>query len=682
VVLFPHLEPRPVPTSARQALERDLIAFRVDPASAATVARGIVEPRSARAGLKNPSRHRVDGGWLVCLDTYVYTFAALVGTDNPRTAVEYQLPARGGAAATPLPRPTDRPGGGLLLNVPSPDAFVDAVERATQSLVGLDVWNDSISESGVLQPVTLVPVEIHHDDGTPPIHLLQTEDGATRLAVAQSYGDLTSAWDLAYEFTRPGSNRPRTFIADVRRLVAQYTPTTISGSDQARLRSAVIPVRIVLRVEPDPDTSLSLVEALAQYKGQLHIAHAEEWPEGAQRDEQLLEALGALYPRSEIAYRWRSGLLTPTQAAEAGLSPYLDDLGLAILSDLAPHNAAVTQAIRRLKKARKINLNDRIEVAAEGLVRIGRAGLSPRLVQMRRGAVEVLFGKVVELIDAFVGESAGAGLTPWRWSKDEPKRLLERASAELRQSGESGDPKANHLPNSPARIELLARGGLHLALGDGYVSTTRGGDNDRRPIAGLLVKLASTAWGLHILFEALIAGRSGRAPLRVTSNGDPLRDAAGQRSTITEDWIRADVLPRDEDDSANARGRPSTPVTPLERYRVETTALAESLEGTRRAVDALGAIEDASGARLAEDRGITPEAFARRLCEHAEHIQRRLTELRVVGSRHASRFADGRATHLTGPVDDDSSASEDISHDAGDTRSSGEVTTPILWSEP
>ena len=285
----------------------------------------------------------------ITLPTYIYPWAAVVGPDNPRTAYHFDLPASGRDGTVP-PRPTNRPAGALQLEVASQDHIVATI-NASSTLLGLDAWNESVRDAGVLQAITVVPVEITYQDRTDSVVVLMTEDGATRLANWRCNAGVFAAWDLLYEFTRTGSTRARSFIADINRIVDTHTPESISDEDAARLRSAVVPVSIILGFEPDDATqSGGLVEALASFKGQLHIAQPEPWPPGTQRDEQLLEALAALYDPSGHDFDWRTGRLTPEEAVALGLSPEVDD-ALAVLVDLAPYHQGVNNAIRRLNAA-------------------------------------------------------------------------------------------------------------------------------------------------------------------------------------------------------------------------------------------------------------------------------------------------------------------------------------------
>src|SRR6266516_1011136 len=142
-------------------------------------------------------RRRVRGGTLLCVDAQVWPPAICPSPTDPRGYAELIYPAGFTAADSgrrqPLTAMSTDPKGALelLLEVLDPNHLTEAVADAIAMVVSTNDLKDTVGREGVLSPLLLTPVRVHHqDDAFDDIHLLVSADCSSRTVGTWRHWDM------------------------------------------------------------------------------------------------------------------------------------------------------------------------------------------------------------------------------------------------------------------------------------------------------------------------------------------------------------------------------------------------------------------------------------------------------------------------------------------------------------
>lgn len=580
---------------AHNSLYRRLAEEGVDEPVAAVVARAVVDPADARQRLDRLVPVRVPGGRLFSLDVLVWTSMVANFPVNNREATSRTFPAGGdhdteASRYRPLRPAQDAPDGSARLeqHASSIDHAVWSLERSVQYLLDKNNWVESIAAQGVMVPVIAVPMTIRTADGSPPITILATADGSSRIASAHHLLDLTSR-DVLIDL--PADERSaRGQLAEIL-AVLERPADEVTDDELRRVRAVQIPARILLRFEPDNQTDTGFAKAVEALVHLLHVEPAKQWDDAASLDAKADSVITALHEAAQLTpsrKAYADGMLTPQEASHRGLGGEADERALWLVQLISSDRAAIKRAVRagvlELTRGRLVRKEVKAQIAVELGLRAVRASYPASHVKSARLALQNAVQS--DMIWA-KGLNVEAGETP--------EALRDLALDEIEDGGQPG----------AACARLAVKGGfwlaVHRVLREAHFFAERDQRDGRSP-QKILEALVRSPHGIHVLYRAIVDGRDGQPPVSVDENGKRRQASSGKLIAMSSTWLRQDVVP------ARGRSKPEGP----EADPFPTRQLLQRVQRLRNAVDALAdehrqlrAVTDASGTPLVDQEGIS-----------------------------------------------------------------------------
>ena len=531
---------------------------------AEAIARSIANPEEVRRRLSIPSRVRVPGGELIMIEAQVFSPTVLPYPLNPRTSESWRWPASG-TDRNPLRQL--RAGRGdrtpeIVLDAIDVEQVSSLLHQNAASVTALNSYIDSIAATGVFLPVTAVAMRLTHQDGTPELTVLTAADGSSRITACQHILGMEAQHSL-YPFA-DGIERVATFI----RNVIHRAGTEPTETETQQLRALQVPARIVIGFEPDSDDT-DFPTVLRSLLGLQHVDPPTPWSDGNSLDVQGESVVAALLGTGLIDpdhHDWMLGMLSPTEAAERGLSPLSDERYAALIANLmAPEvKRVVISALKSLnsKNNKQPSQQDRLAVVVELGLRAVRhtiaAGLLPTVRASLREAATM-----AGVVDGSLLEK-NANLHPWKVTRRSPGEIRDAALHELRRTG-----------GWSARRELAVLAGWWFTT-TGVLRTPRRSDAYQRTVGVLLATMLGTERGIHLLYQAIVDGRAG-TPIRMVDEFGKLElTPAGHTKAANPDALAA-LFPREMtgqklDDETVARAEAVAPVEHQLRVAVDLLA--------------------------------------------------------------------------------------------------------------
>lgn len=438
-----------------------------------------------------------------------------------------------------------------------------------------------------MEPPLAVPATVVDASGDVLAGAVLIREGSTRVSHAQSILGL-QAQALIRQYVSDGPQRD---LIEMLNTIADSSASSISEADAGRIRVATMPLDLVIGVEPDDGSQITLGEAVAAKVAQDHLNHKQEWKPAAKEvhlGEQCLIALHEESLLTDDTSAWLAGRFSSDQTVD-GEKVAEDDRWANLLWLFTTRSRPVANVIRRpiatvleRETGRKkiTNRGDRIPLAVALAMRSRRGLITDTAVEKESRLLENAVPAVV--FDA-----------TWKPSKKSIDKLVEEAV----DAAEERDDK------SAAAAELAARAIWYLAK-NGQLSMPRndlGAGGDRRTPAELVAGMLASERGVRQLGRAISDGRRGeRAGL--------IRDDAG---TVDVSGVGTPVVLKDEEIRSSFVPRSGPPAPPPRDPRGEfmdgIARLGRALNVAQAANDELATIDDGHGQPMVEVMGL-PQA--------------------------------------------------------------------------
>ncbi len=579
---------------ARQKLAETLAErFTHDAASAASIARAVVNPSQTRLALSSPIDERVPGGTLHMVHVDVWPVAVTPSPINPRAAGERTFPS--GTPTDPRRRVFRRPlvaagsdASGvpvLTLPVEDPEHLVESLRVAMEVLWSTaDKLRDDLPRQGVMRPITLTAMRITHEDGTPDLTIATSPDGSTRTSIAWHYWGL----DGAGEVYQPDDRKLGQRISAVEAL-AEKDVMLLSEDEQALLRLATIPAQVVVGYSPDPGSTVTFAQAVDSWVAAIHVDPPRPWGTSADLDTKATAILAAFIEQagwSPAYLDYLAGMLSPDQAKQAGFRPHADARAVEILAVLGDDEnmRILNDGLRRLigggKRPRR---PDRLEPLVELM-------LSP----MRGNATPTEIG-VMRTILANLRDMAEWNRKGWHPTQLALEDLYAAAVAEL-ESASAAEHDDGEVAVGPFVLELAYMAVFWLARHGGLRRQTHRGIGDDREPQHLLRQMMTSTYGLEVFRRVIEDGRGGREPLAVRPDGSNAKDPTGAPIAVSTEWLK-EAFPQQQ---------PADPGPDRPTLKRALALVSGAIDTLATAVARMTEVEGTSGESVAYTLGIAP----------------------------------------------------------------------------
>jgi hypothetical protein len=594
------------------------------------LANAATDPAAVRVALNTPRVMNAVGGKFEFIELDLFTPAVSPLATNHRAFGQRVYPAGGATGVRPpLHGPASAEGisSTIVIQGTDPAHVIDVAERTRQFVLNDNALAESIRERGIVLPVDVVYTEIQHDSGDPPVHVLSTAEGSSRVTNAQDILGINQAREVLYDL--PGDvdayrRRLNTFL-----LKDPYDPE-LSARQAVRARgqrnALIVRARVILRFVPADDSRYTFAEALSGYLGVIHVAGPKQWSNTGKNEAMAEAVLDALHRNEHVTQAQRdylAGLLTPAAAAGVGLPVEADAQAafvLATLLDPAVRHT-VSWAIRDVTAIARVTGARKAEVAAELALRPIRS-LASVLPQgdLARTQIENMapaYRRACRMRRYSEGGWAVTGRTP--------DQLLAAALAELSAADDSA--------SWAARLELAALAQFHLTRTGALRREAFGSGGqpevDKRGPGEILAAMLTDELGVRLLYQAVVDGRAGVRPRVVDHTGALVKgrtagtvvidDPDGADVEINDGWLRYEAFPTMEP-SGPRPGAPKheTPEMTLARLKSYVDLASSQLE---EHVDAIERVTDEADSPIIERQGWANDAVLARLND----VVRRLT---------------------------------------------------------
>jgi hypothetical protein len=594
--------------------------------AARSLARSAVNPDDARRRLGEPAKMRVQGGTLFVIETRLWTPGVVPYPTNPRElghrAYPLGLPDVHGAEGL-IPDPVQSPGRSaeLTLRLSRPEDLAHRLRDAEVWLRDANPLVEDVAVEGILQPLAVVILNVEHNDGASPLHLLAAADGSSRTTAAHTLLKLDPA-EVAYDLSQD-ERAFRQFIGRYLRLLRDRGWDGLSNEEQQRVRALITPARVVIGFEPEPGRSLTFDGAVRNLIGLTHIRPPRAYGapvENEAKADAVLDALARpLLTRpahiTPLERMWFSGLMTRTQAENAGLPPYPDirasDITRALLHGGRATVRRVNQGIRSLTAKQQPSPNERVDIAVELILRplkTERAAEKGYSIAARRAALQRAYRlpEIAQQNDAPIIE----GFSDSEFTLED---LHDLALQEV----EAGHGDDGGLES--AQVELATKAAYYMIVAEPMALRREGygGDEniarDERALSVVLRAMLSRRRGVHQAYAVIRAGRAGEPLFEVDEDGVPVLDARHRKRVLTDDLVRAAYT-----------NRPVTKATTGAAGAARRWAeIVDSTDRLQRAVEELQRVRGDRGNRFVDERG-WPNAQVRPVRDQLDRISRTL----------------------------------------------------------
>ncbi|MGN9778579.1 hypothetical protein ACTMS0_22835 [Micromonospora sp. H33] len=610
------------------------------------LADAVTDPTNLRAALNSKRTMPVVGGKFEFIEVDLWTPAVTPMVTNHRAFAERVYPASGSAGARgPLRGPVSDEGVTSTLRTEARDVshVLAEAERARTFILGENKLAASIAERGIMMPVDVVYNEIHHEDGQPPACLLATAEGSSRVTNAHQVLGITDARTVMYDLPADRDNFRRTVNAILGEDPDEPGLTARAAEKRRGRRNAlIVRARVILRFVPTEASAYDYAQAIGGYLGMLHVDGPRPWPTTGKNEamaESVVRALRHQGAITDVEHDYIGGLMEPEVAIRRGFPGEPDAQAAYVIATMLnpAFRPIVSRAIRDVTAAAKASPSSKAEAAAELALRPIRS-LATSLpaedpTRRRIDAMQAVYRRACRMRLYASGK--------WRVTGRSPRELLTDALTEL--TGSAGI--ATGAGDYSTRTELAALAQFHLTRSGALRREPfgSGGTNlDKRGPHDILQAMLEDVHGLHLLYQAIVDGRAGRAPRIVDENGQLVHghlddndvlvpDPDGPEVEITDRWLRDDAFPR----PGLSRPMPTPPQseTPDMKLARLKSNVERSLEALEEQVESLEQHTDDDGTPLIELQGWSTELLLQRL----DDLRSRMSFWNGLASRMARR---------------------------------------------
>lgn len=561
--------------------------------AAEAIAFAVADPAATRTyALRHLSYMRVPGGTFTLIRDQLLVNRIITYPVNPRVLDSQSFPA---AASEGDPQRLFWPERDV---VGDPDEHCELLLRGgTRSHVSgvlqdqakrLRKQNklDTIPQLGVLRPIIVMPIQVRTDaDGKESVTALTSVEGSSRTAWSHHVQGLDAA-DPLYGVTAD----PVAAQAVARSLaeVATAPASAVTEKEIQRARTLLMPAEIVVGFTPDSVTSKSsIAAAVDQLLGLTHIDPPKPWSGQATEAKIGEKILASLQEKGHInadEHAWLAGMLSPEDAREKGLDPWLARraahlLWLASRSPDDPISQAVAEGVRNASFQRRV----RREAKGDSVAALALRAFDPASVK-DDGKVRAALPRAMRTPTFYVSGQAGNG--QWTVTERAPDELRDAALQELA-DGKTG--------GATLELAALATWGLvingHLSRG----SAKGREDGDPRDPEQILSALMGSERGIRVLHRVAADDLAGIPPRQIDDAFAPVPTADGDWTPVAEPWLRNEVVPRPDAAAPSPAQDPVATMTPVKQLEQHL----EALDGhVARLPKLLGGLED-----VVEDSG-------------------------------------------------------------------------------
>jgi hypothetical protein len=510
------------------------------------------------------------GGALLVVRANVWAPAAVPYPANPRESALKVLRIQDPESlALPPPNPIDDAPAALGFRAPSADHVARSQNSSAAMLVGLNSYINEIRDDGVLVPVMLVPIVMHHDDGDRDVAVLAAVDGSSRLASSHQLLNVRTS-DVTYAYAQ-NPRRLNGVIGEITKAVERIH-NGIEGEVPA-VRALIVPSYIIVGCR-----DIDLRRAIQGFLGMAHVSHPTPWGTAgeveAKADAALIEMRDAGVPAATIA--WFAGEILPDEHFADGGSPELDRRAVDIIASVRSRKKAAATGIRRVDRTvQRVWPTKLSEVCADLALRPVRTILGRRGREM-----DIARQSLQEIIEKSFNRS-------WTASGRDPEELRDLALTELAAGKHPG----------PGGIELVLLASYWLTstnvLRPLYYSQRLADEQpDRRGVHQIVYGMLETQRGIHQLYRVVRDSRDGIAPRSVDAAGSAISEPHSQRPlALSNDVLRIQVVPHISESDAGERAQSPSGETPETQLLSAQINIGRQVRSLRAAVDTLAAIK-------------------------------------------------------------------------------------------
>ncbi len=597
------LPPKPIirPPSRAKAVARQRLAEALagrhshDQASAAAIARAVVDPTKTRQALNSLINERVPGGTLHLVHVDVWPAAITPSPINPRAAGDRPFPA--GRPSDPRRRRFRRPlvsagcdvaGAPVLtLAVEDQEHLVEALQNSMDVLMSTaDKLRADLPLQGVMRPITVVPLRITHEDGAPDLTTATSPDGSSRTTIAWSYWKM----ETAAEVYRSDDRKIGQLIARVEAL-ANKDASLLTDDERAQLRLATMPAEVIVGYTPDTGSSTTFAQAVEAWVAAIHIDPPRPWGISADLDTKASTILTSFADQAGWNSQYvdyMAGMLTPDEATQAGFRPHADARAVEIIAVMGDdaNMRILNDGLRRLVGgSRRPRRLERLEPLVELALRPLRGTANPAEVSMAR------------VILSNLRDMAEWNRRGWRPSGLDLPSLRSAADTELAEAETAGEGYEGVGEVGPHVLEMAFMAAFWLARHGGLRRQTfRGEGYDDREPQHLLREMMRSSYGLDVFQQVIDDGRAGRAPRAIREDGSIATNATGAEIQVSTEWLKG----------AFPVKRRTEPGPDRPNYNLAVLRVRNAITDLTSAIQSLTAVQGLGGERLAESLGIEP----------------------------------------------------------------------------
>lgn len=626
--LFEGRRPSPIstpPTSGEtKKLRERLLKYGKDhgraltPAACEFLASAVDAPQAIRQQLNRPTIRPTATGWLEVIYATVPVDCLAPDPTNGRVVGATAWPAADADDNQTLKlwAPADmqeHPESSceVLLRGDSVDRLKTILQDSashTKSLNGK--MKGKIERDGVLDPLLCQIVHVETLDGERGIALV-TRDGSTRCSFAvEAHGK--HPHDAFFGEARNADMRRQRWLEMNRR--SRKPLAEILPDELVELRTFLVPVQVVIGFHSE-DPSVTSLDAVDDIVRRTHVEITHPWQPIAQSNSEADKVLVALRNGERITedqFLLYGGKLSRAERIARRLRVEPDEVLADLMQVLGASETRrgpldeLHQTMRAVDGRGQVRNTYKAQLA--GALGLREFNVDPR----SRGTAHLTLGDLLAL-DAL-------WTSPWKNTKRSPDALKEAALAEI----DANEP-------GPACRELAVKAAGHLAACGTLKRESRdphGGHRDQRPPETVLDIMYRTRQGIHVLAEALVAGRRGTEPNAVTEDGETIEVAAGDLQPMTNQWIRESFdSPVDQAASSDLPVGAVAASTPYEQVAGHVRAMTAAARELERQLQDAERVRATDGTAYLDTHGWSPSELTN-LVERLHDIQETLTKYR------------------------------------------------------
>ncbi|MET7499647.1 hypothetical protein [Streptomyces microflavus] len=541
----------PLPRLARPTavynLAEALSGHGLSDAASSTLARSAVRPDDMRRKLAEAAELRVQGGTLLIVETRLWAASVVPHPANPREYGRRRYRLGGdGTGYTETPEPTSSAGARaeLEIRVSEPTALAQRLEDTKQRLLTENPLTQDLAVEGVLQPLTVVAVTVHHANGHPTASMLITADGSSRISAAHSILGYSPS-KVAYEWGADERKHRKEVNRWIRHSQRQGWDHLVED-ERERLRVLNVPARVIVGFVPDSHVGQRFHTAVRNFIGLTHIRPPRPYGAAVENNAKADAVLDSLAEptRTGKAHvtpaekRWFAATMTSAEADAEGMSDHLDVRAASIAKSLLGGGATtarrVNDGIRSLTAKQRPKRDERVEIAVELILRAvhtNHGGEDGKFLRSRRGVLQRAY-RMPEIAELPAGSLLEEGNR-----HDTSLDLLRDLALKEAERGQGNDGRLGI-----AQTELAVKAAYYMVLAEPMALQRElyggGEEEDSRGPVSVLRAMLSSRRGVQQAYEVVRFGRQDQRLYEVDDSGARTVTGGGEHRLLTDALVR------------------------------------------------------------------------------------------------------------------------------------------------